>query len=653
MPAEVLPASIAEDILVTTSQFNKILSATDTNVQKALETLDDHIHNSIDVIDNSRTLDEIISWFDNITASGRMWGGLITSNGDGTVSVAAGMGLSKSQSAGPSDVPTGLNLGQGSRPIHVSWNAVPSLTLIDNAYNFIYYDYTTDSIKTTDDFESIDFTQDFTLGRGYRSGADVIVRLCGTNNWNFNRRVQLFGEEIFPVVPKKGSLLIGNPSGRYISHTGGIVWAELVNRFSIDPFSSAGSDTFTYWYGDNTNGYTKITGQTLISNTQYYNGAGALATLLPQRYGVNWVYVVHDSSVHVVYGTTNGTISEAEQEGVAIEIPGLLSSYATLIGKIIIQRDALVLESVETPFETRFSSSGVSLHDELGNRTLPDSHPASAISYSNLLSGLAAISVQTAIDEIEARVDLNDLKETNTITDLSLGTITATNVPILSSDGADIATLPAATSALAGIVISGSQTFGGNKTFANDVIISGNLTVQGDNFISNTGTVTTEDDVIMLRTGASTAITTPAGLVINRYDGTNHGGMVINSSGEMRIGDLGLDANGKVTDVSQSQPVLTRDETSNLVNMDIMVWDAINYKSIGKTLAELGLALANGGTYTEITVVIDDTAGIPININAITGTTAHLQDWSVAGSLKACIEEAGTNGTPAIKNEAT
>jgi hypothetical protein len=61
VPAEVLPSSIAEDILVDTSQFNKILSSEDSNVQKALETLDDHGHDSIDVTDNSRTLADIIS----------------------------------------------------------------------------------------------------------------------------------------------------------------------------------------------------------------------------------------------------------------------------------------------------------------------------------------------------------------------------------------------------------------------------------------------------------------------------------------------------------------------------------------------------------------------------------------------------------------
>jgi len=131
--------------------------------------------------------------------------------------------------------------------------------------------------------------------------------------------------------------------------------------------------------------------------------------------------------------------------------------------------------------------------------------------------------------------------------------------------------VPSANATSSGIVTTGDQTFAGNKTFNNNVIVSGDFTVQGDNFISNTGTVTTEDDVLLLRSGATTAITTPAGLVINSYDGINHGGMVIDANGEMRIGDLSLDGNGKVSDASNAQPVLTRDEITNLADLDIMV----------------------------------------------------------------------------------
>ena len=44
---------------------------------------------------------------------------------------------------------------------------------------------------------------------------------------------------------------------------------------------------------------------------------------------------------------------------------------------------------------------------------------------------------------------------------------------------------------------------GNSKT---NVIIPGNLTIQGDNFIANTTTVTTDDDIIQLRSSATEAM---------------------------------------------------------------------------------------------------------------------------------------------------
>lgn len=136
-----------------------------------------------------------------------------------------------------------------------------------------------------------------------------------------------------------------------------------------------------------------------------------------------------------------------------------------------------------------------------------------------------------------------------------------------------ITTIPAtlATTSVIGLVGTGAQTFGGNKTFANDVIIDGDLTVHGENFIANTTTLTTEDDVIELRSSGQTAITTPAGIVIKKYDGTNDGGIVIKNDGEVRVGKVVVGEDGAITDSADAQPVLTRDERSNLTTNRILM----------------------------------------------------------------------------------
>lgn len=49
-------------------------------------------------------------------------------------------------------------------------------------------------------------------------------------------------------------------------------------------------------------------------------------------------------------------------------------------------------------------------HNELVNRNVAEAHDASSISYSNASSGLAAIDIQTAVDEVEGRLDTTESK---------------------------------------------------------------------------------------------------------------------------------------------------------------------------------------------------------------------------------------------------
>lgn len=303
---------------------------------------------------------------DAINSAARLWGGLITPNGDGTVAIGAGAGLSKVDEAGPEDVPTSMNQGQASTPSIVSWSAVASLSLTDNTYNYIYFDRTDGQIKATTNFYSISFTQDFTIGRAYRSGTNVVVRMCGTNAWNFDRRVQLFGEEVFPVVRASGMSL--STSGLNLLVSGGVLWAELVNRFTTASFDSAGTDRFTYWYRSATPGlFTSVANQSTLNNTNYDDGDGTLGTvtLNPLKYGVHWVYQVHDGSVHVVYGRGDYTLAEAQASNPPTDIPGLLSSYAVLVGRVIIARNATSAVQVESAFTEIFGTSNVTDHADL------------------------------------------------------------------------------------------------------------------------------------------------------------------------------------------------------------------------------------------------------------------------------------------------
>jgi hypothetical protein len=149
-----------------------------------------------------------------------------------------------------------------------------------------------------------------------------------------------------------------------------------------------------------------------------------------------------------------------------------------------------------------------------------------------------------------------------------------------------------------GELVIDDTTGSGNLTVDGDTLIKGNLTVQGATTTVDTQNLLVKDQLIELANGNTEALTGYAGIVINNYDGTNDGGIIIDNTGELRIGDVSFTGN-VITDVS-SQPVLTRDETTNLVEGDVLVWDATAKKAVGKTFDELALPNKYAVSITEL-----------------------------------------------------
>jgi hypothetical protein len=312
-------------------------------------------------------IDSLFQLSDFTQGAGRVYGGRITDNGDGTVSIGKGLGLAKVETgdiAGSpldcSTCPDGL-AAPVSNTVPVRWDSVAVLHVADSAYSYIYYDYSGDTIATTTDFYSIDFHQDFTLGRVYRMGTRLINRLCGTNVWEFDRRLQLAGEELFPVERATG-INVSEGSFRSIQVTAGVVWAELVNRFTTPAIDSR-VDSMRSWIRSGT-GW-RDTMVTAIDSINYDDGTEALQPLTANRYGVHWIYVVHDGTLHHVYGRGDYTLAQAQESGIPT-LPGELSAYATLRAKIIIQKSAGVFTSLESPDDVRFTVSAAPDHNDLG-----------------------------------------------------------------------------------------------------------------------------------------------------------------------------------------------------------------------------------------------------------------------------------------------
>lgn len=104
-------------------------------------------------------------------------------------------------------------------------------------------------------------------------------------------------------------------------------------------------------------------------------------------------------------------------------------------------------------------------------------------------------------------------------------------------------------------------------TITGNLIVSGNLSVRGETSVIESTTLKVADKLIYVAKDNTSALTSPAGLITPKYDGTNDGGIVYDNSGTASVGDIKLDSKGNV-DVNNSdlQPIATRDSYSNFTN---------------------------------------------------------------------------------------
>lgn len=116
-------------------------------------------------------------------------------------------------------------------------------------------------------------------------------------------------------------------------------------------------------------------------------------------------------------------------------------------------------------------------------------------------------------------------------------------------------------------------------TVTGNMVVGGNFTVQGKTTTVDSENLRVTDKLIEVGKGNTSPLTSPAGLITPKYDGTNNGGIVYDHTGTAYVGDITLDSNGNV-DVNNSdlQPIATRNAT--ITNGNLVKWDGTNHKLV-------------------------------------------------------------------------
>lgn len=152
---------------------------------------------------------------------------------------------------------------------------------------------------------------------------------------------------------------------------------------------------------------------------------------------------------------------------------------------------------------------------------------------------------------------------------------------------------------LLGGTISGNLQTTGNMQVDQNLTVSGSLTVNGTTTTVDSTTLQVKDKLIEVAHGNTTKLTTPAGLVAPKYDGTNSGALVFDGDGTAYVGDVTLDSAGNI-DVSKSelQPLATR---TGLVGGNLVQYDstAQTLKDSGKKIGDLATTSQVNAKYTK------------------------------------------------------
>lgn len=105
-------------------------------------------------------------------------------------------------------------------------------------------------------------------------------------------------------------------------------------------------------------------------------------------------------------------------------------------------------------------------------------------------------------------------------------------------------------------------------TITGNLTISGTITQQGSAYETHAEKVYSKNDYIYLRDGQTGGLASGdySGFEFVKYDGTNNGRLAVDNEGTARVGDVG-----------DERPLATRDESSNLTNKGLAIWDGSTY----------------------------------------------------------------------------
>jgi hypothetical protein len=367
--------------------------------------------NSVDVVADEvlmdlitgSTYDSIQDWVDTTQSSGVISGGVITDDGDGTISVSAGTGFIRASNSATASIK------------FFDFAAYESGALTEDTTTYIYVDYNSGSptvgIETS---KSANGRTKFYLGKAFREGTECHVVNAGQNITELLKRVQSRFTQVEGEVVRASGYVVAEKGERYLTTTDGVLFAGLT-RLTTTAIDTTGADTFEYYYydGDLATPAWVENDASQIDNANYNDVATGLTSLSSNRYGVHWVYGDPEGNLMVVYGQGNYRLNKAEAAQPPNSLPNHIEEFGFLAAKIIVKEGEANLLEVSSAYSTLFTPSAATNHSELAGLLEDDHTQYSLISSgdgapSSTPSRVGAIYVDTTGDTAYVAVGTTD-----------------------------------------------------------------------------------------------------------------------------------------------------------------------------------------------------------------------------------------------------
>ena len=111
-------------------------------------------------------------------------------------------------------------------------------------------------------------------------------------------------------------------------------------------------------------------------------------------------------------------------------------------------------------------------------------------------------------------------------------------------------------------------------TITGDLVVGQNLVVKGKTQTVDAEILKVEDKLIVVASGNTAPLTSPAGLLAPKYDGENYGALVFDNTGVAMVGDVVLDADGNIDSAnSDLQALATRKSAGQMASGALLCWD--------------------------------------------------------------------------------